>query len=59
MYWRADSADLPTFLRGAAEEGRQRVTCDMDGQFWEFDAGRDAPSDCPENYRCRYYVART
>lgn len=58
MYWRIDSEDTPSFLRGSSADGTVRVTCDMDGRFWDLEQNEAALADCPESYRCRYYVLR-
>lgn len=59
MYWRVDSEDTPSFLRGSAAEGTVRVTCDMDGRFWAVADKEEVPKDCPEAYGCRYHVLRS
>lgn len=56
FYWREKLNDEDRFdTRLAKSAWRVQCTCFVEGDLWTYKAA-EVPTDCPERYRCRYYI---
>ncbi len=56
FYWREEIDDSQRFnTRVNEEDWEVRCRCFVEGTSWLHRVA-DVPSDCPERYRCRYYI---
>lgn len=56
FYWREMLKEEDRFdTRLKKAEWRVECTCFVEGDVWTHTMA-DVPADCPERYRCRYYI---